>query len=239
MASYTVRKGDTLWDLARKNKTTVNTIAKASGIKDPNKIYAGQRIVIPTASKPTPPRTTAPVSRPTTYKKPTATVSKPTTPKPTTPALSATDIQKIIASNNTSLQTGLNTSFNNSLKNYQDASTKQFTDSLKTYTDGYEDQFTDFTSQYEEKFGALQRLMEQQQAAYEKQYEDLMNRFRYVSSVGAPNSANANAIDAIQFQNGPGNSQGNANVTLPTTNVSMNDALFRYINKNLWGGGGF
>lgn len=47
---YTVQKGDTLWDLARKNGTTVEAIAQASGISNPNKIGIGQQLVIPGAS---------------------------------------------------------------------------------------------------------------------------------------------------------------------------------------------
>jgi GH25 family lysozyme M1 (1,4-beta-N-acetylmuramidase)/LysM repeat protein len=41
---YTVRRGDTLSGIARKYGTTVAAIQKLSGIKNPNKIYAGQKI---------------------------------------------------------------------------------------------------------------------------------------------------------------------------------------------------
>ncbi len=51
MASYTVKRGDTLSAIAKKNGTTVDAIAKASGISNPNVIYAGQKITIPSAAK--------------------------------------------------------------------------------------------------------------------------------------------------------------------------------------------
>jgi GH25 family lysozyme M1 (1,4-beta-N-acetylmuramidase) len=41
---YTVRRGDTLSGIARKYGTSVAAIQKLSGIKNPNKIYAGQKI---------------------------------------------------------------------------------------------------------------------------------------------------------------------------------------------------
>ena len=49
---YVVNKGDTLWALAKKYGSSVNDIAKASGIKDTNKLQIGQKLVIPTASQP-------------------------------------------------------------------------------------------------------------------------------------------------------------------------------------------
>lgn len=47
---YKIKKGDTLWDIARANGTTVDALAKANGIKNPDLIYAGDTITIPTAS---------------------------------------------------------------------------------------------------------------------------------------------------------------------------------------------
>ena len=46
MANYTVQKGDTLSAIAKKYGTTYQEIAKANGISDPNKIYAGQTLKI-------------------------------------------------------------------------------------------------------------------------------------------------------------------------------------------------
>lgn len=43
---YTVRRGDTLSGIARRYGTTVAAIQKLSGIKNPNKIYVGQKIRI-------------------------------------------------------------------------------------------------------------------------------------------------------------------------------------------------
>ena len=45
---YTVRRGDTLWAIARRYHTTVEDIAQANGITDPNRIYVGQVLRIPT-----------------------------------------------------------------------------------------------------------------------------------------------------------------------------------------------
>lgn len=44
--TYTVKAGDTLGDIAKKYGTTVNKIAEDNNIKDPNKIYVGQKLVI-------------------------------------------------------------------------------------------------------------------------------------------------------------------------------------------------
>lgn len=51
-ATYTVEKGDTLSEIANKYHTTVSALASANGIKDPNKIYVGQKIKIPGKRKP-------------------------------------------------------------------------------------------------------------------------------------------------------------------------------------------
>lgn len=44
--TYVVAKGDTLSDIAKRYKTTVNALVAANGIKDPNKIYVGQELKI-------------------------------------------------------------------------------------------------------------------------------------------------------------------------------------------------
>lgn len=46
MATYTVKKGDTLSDIAKQYGTTYQEIAKANGISNPNLIYAGQTLKI-------------------------------------------------------------------------------------------------------------------------------------------------------------------------------------------------
>jgi len=44
---YVVEWGDTLWEIARRYGTTVDAIAAANHIPDPDLIYVGQRLVIP------------------------------------------------------------------------------------------------------------------------------------------------------------------------------------------------
>lgn len=41
---YTVKRGDTLWAIAKRYGTTYQNLAKINGIANPNKIYPGQRI---------------------------------------------------------------------------------------------------------------------------------------------------------------------------------------------------
>ena len=48
---YIVKKGDTLWNIAKVYDTTVSQIVRINNIKNPNYIYAGQRIIIPTQSQ--------------------------------------------------------------------------------------------------------------------------------------------------------------------------------------------
>ncbi|KIQ62407.1 muramidase [Kitasatospora griseola] len=52
--TYTVKSGDTLSGIAVKFNTTVSALAAANGISDPNKIYPGQVLKIPTGSAPAP-----------------------------------------------------------------------------------------------------------------------------------------------------------------------------------------
>ncbi|MCP3137254.1 LysM peptidoglycan-binding domain-containing protein [Pyxidicoccus xibeiensis] len=47
MTTYSVRSGDTLGALARRFNTSVDALAKANGIANPNKIYAGQKLNVP------------------------------------------------------------------------------------------------------------------------------------------------------------------------------------------------
>ena len=47
---HVVRQGETLFSIARRYGTSVEAICAANGIADPARIYAGQRLVIPTSS---------------------------------------------------------------------------------------------------------------------------------------------------------------------------------------------
>ncbi len=56
---YVVRAGDTLYSIAARHGTTAQALASANGLANANRIYAGQRLVIPgggsgTASSPSP-----------------------------------------------------------------------------------------------------------------------------------------------------------------------------------------
>lgn len=44
---YVIKKGDTLTAIAKRYNTTVNKIVEANNIKDANKIYVGQKIILP------------------------------------------------------------------------------------------------------------------------------------------------------------------------------------------------
>lgn len=46
-ATYIVQRGDTLSRIARSHDTTVSALAAANNIQNPNRIYVGQRLVIP------------------------------------------------------------------------------------------------------------------------------------------------------------------------------------------------
>lgn len=50
--TYTVVKGDTLGAIAKRFGSTVAAIARASGIANPDKIEAGQQLLIPVAATP-------------------------------------------------------------------------------------------------------------------------------------------------------------------------------------------
>jgi len=49
---HIVRRGDTLFSIARTYGTTVSAIAAANGIANPNHIFVGQRLRIPTGGQP-------------------------------------------------------------------------------------------------------------------------------------------------------------------------------------------
>ncbi len=52
---HTVTWGDTLFSLAQRYGITVDAICQNNGLTDPTQIYAGQRLIIPTAHAPTAP----------------------------------------------------------------------------------------------------------------------------------------------------------------------------------------
>lgn len=45
--AYTVQPGDTLWSIARRNGVTVQELARANGLADPNTIFTGEHLTIP------------------------------------------------------------------------------------------------------------------------------------------------------------------------------------------------
>ena len=47
MVIYFVKQGDTLWEIAKKFKSTVEDIVEVNGIEDANKIKIGQQLFIP------------------------------------------------------------------------------------------------------------------------------------------------------------------------------------------------
>lgn len=51
---YQVRQGDTLWAIARTYNTTVDAIVKRNNIPNPDRIYVGQRLIVPKGVAPTP-----------------------------------------------------------------------------------------------------------------------------------------------------------------------------------------
>jgi putative chitinase len=52
--TYIVQRGDTLYSIARRYGTTVEAIAAANGIANPNQIRVGQKLTIPTSGSPAP-----------------------------------------------------------------------------------------------------------------------------------------------------------------------------------------
>ncbi len=63
---YVVRRGDTLYSIARRFGTTVDAILRLNGLTNPNVIYVGQRLRIPDgAITPPPPMTPTPTPTPT------------------------------------------------------------------------------------------------------------------------------------------------------------------------------
>ncbi|MFJ3601939.1 peptidoglycan-binding protein [Streptomyces anulatus] len=52
--TYTVKRGDTLTSIAAAHKTTPPELTKLNRLADPNKLTIGQKLKVPTGSKPTP-----------------------------------------------------------------------------------------------------------------------------------------------------------------------------------------
>ena len=50
IVTYTVKKGDTLWSLAKSYGTDVNTIVNTNNIRNPNSLKIGQKILILTTN---------------------------------------------------------------------------------------------------------------------------------------------------------------------------------------------
>lgn len=44
---YTVRKGDTLWDIAKKFGTSISNVKKLNGLERSSRIYPGQKLIVP------------------------------------------------------------------------------------------------------------------------------------------------------------------------------------------------
>ncbi|HJO93460.1 MAG TPA: LysM peptidoglycan-binding domain-containing protein [Victivallales bacterium] len=51
-AKYTVKRGDSLWSVSKKNGTTVKALAEANGISPKTHLIVGQKLVIPRGTKP-------------------------------------------------------------------------------------------------------------------------------------------------------------------------------------------
>ena len=47
-AAYTVGSGDTLWGISKRTGVPVSRLAAANHIANPNRIYAGEQLTIPT-----------------------------------------------------------------------------------------------------------------------------------------------------------------------------------------------
>lgn len=95
MATYTIKKGDTLTKIARANNTTVAELARINGIKDPNKIRAGATLNLtetPAAAPAPAPAPAAPMPAPVAAT-PAPTTAAPT-PTVTAPAVDYASIAK-------------------------------------------------------------------------------------------------------------------------------------------------
>ncbi|WP_179395827.1 muramidase family protein [Lacticaseibacillus absianus] len=83
-ATYTVKRGDTLYAIALKYKTTVAALVSANGLKDPNKLSVGQKLKVNSTST----STVKAVAQP-------ATPAKVTPVKPAVPAKTTSSTAKV------------------------------------------------------------------------------------------------------------------------------------------------
>lgn len=81
---YTVQRGDTLYGIARRFHVTVYSLLQANTLYNPNLLYTGQQLVIPSYAPPTPtlPPTETPTPGPTPTPEPTSTPEPTPTPVP-------------------------------------------------------------------------------------------------------------------------------------------------------------
>jgi LysM repeat protein len=99
-ATYVVRPGDTLWGISRQFGTTVDAIVQANSIPNPNLIFVGQVLEVPTDATTPPPGTTPPPPPP---PPPTGTVTYVVQPGDTLSRIArqyATTVQAIAQANN-------------------------------------------------------------------------------------------------------------------------------------------
>ncbi|MCR1862708.1 C40 family peptidase [Limosilactobacillus reuteri] len=93
-----VQSGDTVWGFAQQYATTVDSISTANQLADPNVIYVGQQLVIPSSAISTA-SAAATVAAPTATDNTTASQAAvettETTATPTTPAVSATNASNV------------------------------------------------------------------------------------------------------------------------------------------------
>lgn len=98
MTTHTIRRGETLGSIAKKNHTTVSALARANHIQNANRVKAGQHLTIPDGFEGT--RTPARRATPTRTRQPAATPTEPATTRtiPSTGGGSTSAVQRRLAS---------------------------------------------------------------------------------------------------------------------------------------------